>query len=204
MTIQSQIDKLDEVFTTLTSELGGISGQENLLKEQVEDLEIKLQTLTKNKEVYTKAVELLTLVQQETREQVKDGFEKIVTHALRYIFNEDYSFELEFGRRGNLQELDFNVKTPHCQEPLDPLSTSGGTILDILSLALRVSLLELSKPKLEGFLILDEPFKHVSSKHVEAARKFLDVIAQKINRQIIMISHKKELITSRENVIEVK
>jgi DNA repair exonuclease SbcCD ATPase subunit len=199
------IEKLEDKLNELKSELSSLRGKCSILNEQIVSSEKKIKELDVKKELYRKSVELLILVEQSAKEVIKKGFEEIVTYALQYILNSgDYCLSLEFGRRGNLQEVNFNLQTPDCNEPHDPLISSGGGVLDILSLALRVSLLELTKPKIEGFLILDEPFKHLSTNYLESASKFIKVINNRINRQIIMVTHKKELVIDSNNNIEIK
>lgn len=204
MNYKSEIEQLESKLNELKEELSSLQGKCSLLGEQIATSEHKLKELAHKKEVYRKSVELLTLVQKATKEKIKEGFENIVTYALRYIYNDDYAFELEFGRRGNLQEIDFNVKTPDFKEAFDPKDTSGGGVLDILSLALRIALLELAKPKIEGFVILDEPFKHLSKDYLQRSGEFLKAINKRINRQIIMVTHKEEMLTNADNIIEIK
>ncbi len=204
MNYKHDITQLEEKLNTLTSEISSLSGRHNLLSEQIEQSKKKLEEIAHKREIYKKSIELLTFVQQTTKEKIKEGFENLVTYALRYIYNNDYKFELKFGRRGNLQELDFNVKTPDFKEAFDPLDTSGGGVLDIISFALRVSLLELANPKIEGFIVLDESFKHLSQNYLANAKRFLEAINKRINRQIILITHKPELVANIANTIEVK
>ena len=204
MNFTNEITELETKVSSLNSSLNSLKGKCSLLSDQIKTGENKIEKLEYNREVYRKSVELLNLVQRATKEKIKEGFEQIVTYALRFIYSADYSFELEFGRRGNLSELDFNVKTPDFKEPFDPKETSGGGVLDILSLALRIALLELSKPKIEGFVILDEPFKQLSKEYLPKAREFLKAINKRIHRQIIMVTHKDELVENADNAIEIK
>jgi len=193
-------EKLDEIKSRLDSQ----RGQFSLLTRQINIQKNKLNNLELDREKYKKVIELLNFVQQVTKQKTKESFERLVTYALRFIYSKEYKFELEFGRRGNLSEINFNVKTPEFAEAYDPLDSSGGGVLDILSLALRICLLELTRPKIEGFLVLDEPFKHLSSNYLETAIKFLEAITKKIGRQIILITHKQELINNSDYKIEIK
>lgn len=204
MRYKKEFDQLESKVTFINSELSSLEGKCSLLDEQISESEQKIKNLSHKKELYKKSVELLSLVQQATKEKIKEGFESIVSYALKYIYNADYEFSLEFGKRGNLQEIDFNVKTPDFKLPSDPKDTSGGGVLDILSLALRTALLELSKPKIEGFIVLDEPFKHLSKDYLQQAGEFLKAINKRINRQIIMITHKEEMLSNADNLIEIK
>lgn len=203
--MQEQIKQLEESFESFSQKVGELKGEYNTLKDQQEKSDILINTLKKDEETYTKAVELLSLVQQVTRDKIKEGFETIVTHALNYIFESDkYSFHLVFGRRGNLQELDFAVKTPEKDEALNPLDTDAGGILNIISFALRIVLMEVATPRINGFIISDESFANLSENHIEKASQFLKEINKKMGRQIIAISHQEKMLESADKLIEVK
>ena len=204
--MSTDIKIIEKQIDTLNSNLSSLQGQCSLLNEQITQHEDKLKQLLDNRECYVKSVELLNLVSEATKIKTKLGFEKIVTYALRYIYNSDYSFELEFGRRGNLSELDFNVKTPECKEPLNLLDSQAGGVLDVVSVAIRIALLELIKPKIEGMLVLDESFKHLHStppEYLERVSLFIEEINRKFNRQIIMITGRQELIKNADNLIKL-
>ena len=203
MSADTQLTNLENKLNSLNSSLNSLKGQCSLLSEQIEQSEQKIIGFDKKRELYTKSVELLNLVSEATKVKTKLGFEKIVTYALRYIYNSDYSFNLEFGRRGNLSELNFNVKTPDCKEPLDLLDSQAGGVLDIISVALRIALLELIKPRIEGFIMLDEPFRHLSVEYLSKAESLIQEINKKFNRQIIIITHKTELINKSNNIIKI-
>ncbi|KKM06031.1 hypothetical protein LCGC14_1748140 [marine sediment metagenome] len=204
MNYNSDLLQLENKLNSLKEELSSTKGQCSLLSEQITTSEHKIEELNINKEIYRKSVELLILVQKETNHKIQKGFQDIVTYALRYVYNDDYAFDLDFGRRGNLQELDFNIKTPSCKTAFDPKDTSGGGVLNIVSLALRIALLELHKPKIEGFLILDEPFAQINGKEkLEQAEKFLKAINKRINRQIIMVTNGNQMVNTADNIIKL-
>jgi len=202
--MQTDIRNLKEHKDKLQNKISEIKGQYDLLGVQLKELSSSIETETENQLLYKKAVEILDLAQKSVQASLKEKFESMVTYALHYVFGAEYKFELEFGRRGNLQEVDFNIKTKDLTEPQNPLDTSGGGVLDIVSLALRVAFLELYTPRIEGPIILDESFKHLSEQYLLDASEFLNVLSKKINRQIILVTHKNELINSAYNVIEIK
>jgi DNA repair exonuclease SbcCD ATPase subunit len=203
--MQSEIKQLESQFQEFTQRVGRLQGEFSTLKDQQEKSEILIEKLKVDEETYVKAVELLSLVQKVTRDKIKDSFENIVTHALNYIFESDkYSFHLVFSRRGNLQELSFAVQTPDKNEPLDPMTTDAGGVLNIISFALRVVLMEVATPKVNGFILSDESFANLSEDHVDKARQFLKEINTKLGRQIIAISHQPKMMDMADKLIEVK
>ena len=197
------LEELKKQKEQLKSKLDEISGRILDNKDNINNLELTLEDLKHDISLYKKSVEVLNLVQEVTKEKTKNSFERLVTYALRFIYSKDYRFQLEFGRRGNLTELNFNIKSPEFEEYADPIDTEAGGILDILSLALRISLLELNRNN-KGFIVLDEPFKHLSKNHLAKAEEFLETINKKINRQIILITHQDELINNAEYRLEIK
>lgn len=199
---------LKNKLQTLNDEKNELQGQCSLLSNQVTNSEHKLEELNHNRELYRKSIELLTFVQLATKEKIKNEFKNLVSYALRYVFNKDYNFRLNFGRRGNLSELKFELKSPENDEYLE-LSPEGqaGGILDVVAMALRIVLLELYKPKIEGFLILDETLKHlhpIPTEYLERVGSFIKGINKKFHRQIIMITGREQLIKSADNLIEMK
>ena len=204
MQISDEIKELETQFDEFSKDVVRVQHEFNLMQKNHEKTKEIINKYEHDSEIHNKAVELLTIVQGVTRDKIKDGFETLVTYALRFIYSEEYAFKLEFGRRGNLQELNFNIKTPDFEEECDPMDTSGGGVLDIISLALRAVLLEVSVPKIEGFLILDESLKHLSKEYLMNASQFLNELNTKLGRQIIFITHQQEFIDNAENTIQIQ
>lgn len=200
--MKQEILQLENQLNELNSSLGEITGKYSLLNSQINISESKLEEFEHNRELYKKSVELLTIVEQGSKNAVIEGFQTIVNFALSYILaNDEYKLKVNCDRRGSLQIIDFNILAPGNEEPHKP----GGFVTSILSLALRIALMELTKPNIEGFLILDEPFKDIdNSGNLERASLFLKKINRKIKRQMIIISHKKEFIEMADKAIEIK
>jgi DNA repair exonuclease SbcCD ATPase subunit len=202
--IAGGIDQVDRLLKVLERDIATQEGKTDILYRQNEDYEGRLKQYEKDTELFRKAIELVGMAGTTARESLKIGFEGIVTHALRSIVGEDYRFEIGLSKRGNLQEADFNVKSGELTLAFDPMDSRGGGIVDIISIALRVSLLELFYPRIQGPLILDEPFKHLSSIYINGAGEFLNGIAEKMGRQIIVVTHIHGLTYEADNIVEVK
>lgn len=75
----------------------------------------------------------------------------------------------------------------------DPESSRGGGVSDVVSLALRLALLELSRPRVEGPVLLDEVGKHISAQYAPNVAQFLKQYAEKTGRQIVLVTHMNAL-----------
>lgn len=201
--MRNKLEQLEASLKRQKTELDSLQGELNFVNKSIEEKTVHIEKIKVDKQTLAKAVELLTLIQKATREKTKQDFETIVSHALRYVLNSDYSLKLEFGKRGNLPELNFNIQSPSCQEFVDPNDTESGGVIDLVSLALRLVLIEITNPKIEGFIILDETFKHLSKNYLEAAIQFLQEINKKLNRQIIFVSHIEEFIENADYSIKI-
>lgn len=198
------LTNIESKISNLEQETSELKGRVNTLEDLFIDTEKKLKELKSLVQTNKKAIELLTLVQKATKELVQNSFEEIVSNALQFIHQDsNYKFELDFDKRGNLSTLNFNIKTPDMQESHDILNTRGGGTADIVSLALRLVLLEVSKT--HGFVLIDEGFKHLDNTDTEKkAMEFLKEVQKNSNRQIILITHKDSIVEEVENPIVIK
>lgn len=199
-----EITSIEQQINDLGNKVGRLQGEYNML---VKD-QTKSQTLINKYEeesvITSQAVELLTKVQEVTRDKVKNKFEDLVSYALRFITQEDYKFILDFDKRGNLGELDFKVLSPNGEEPENPVDQNGEGIKDIIGVALRAVLMEVSNPKINGFLVFDESFKQLSKGNLELAWEFIKQLNKKLDRQVIFITHCPVFIENSDNLIEIK
>lgn len=199
------IHKIEHKLSQLKDSITSRRGQIDLLNNQITQALSRLDEIEINRDISKKAVEVLDIVQGNIRNIIKDGFETVVTNALQTIYGDDFGFILEFGRRGNLQEVDFKVINKTLNKSHDPQNVTAGGEIDVIALALKVVILELYQKVNKSPFITDEPFKFVSSeKYVSASGRFLQSLNEKMGRQIIMVTHKTALIDVADNVIELE
>jgi DNA repair exonuclease SbcCD ATPase subunit len=195
--ITSQISQLEK-------DVNSLQGQYSLLTEQLATNEQSLKDLQKLQIINAKAIEVLHLIKKVTEDKIIENFEKIGTSALQVIHqSNDYKFKLHFGRKGAFPTVEFCVLTPEMQEYHDILSVSAGGSRDVLALALRFIVLELSQNK--GFLFLDEPEKRLDNPEtLKQMIKFIIDFQQKTGRQMMVITHKQEFVDAVPNPIIMK
>jgi len=82
----------------------------------------------------------------------------VVTESLNSVYPDNpYEFRLEFRQLSDKTVVDTLLYRDG--EPLDPLSSTGGGVWDVLAFALRVSLVVLTATdNTRKLLVLDEPF----------------------------------------------
>lgn len=139
-----------------------------------------------------------------SRNYIKVEVEQLVTQGLRSIFGDNLiKFNIEFVEKRNQTEALFYLTSEGNDSRVggDIISAYGGGIVDIISINLRIIIMELLK--LKGPLILDEPGKNISFQYIGNFGKFLVDISAAFDRQIIIITHNSALANCANNIIEV-
>ena len=181
------------------------NAKKEMLEEQEKTFFEEVENLLDEVDVLEKVLILFQHTSQYAREQGKIQIENLTTRSLRYIFDKDYKFEIDITEKRNASSAEFYIveENENGTVKIKPEISKGGGIVDIVSLALRLSFLENSKPKIEGPLILDEPAKHVSEEFTFDIGEFLLQFSDQMNRQIIMITHNPHLASLSKSIYTV-
>lgn len=178
------------------------SAERDLLEKQLEEQKSSLEVIASRMDTYQKVIILLQKTSDYARSQMKQTIEYIVTNALQVVFAQDIRFEVELGTRAGAPTAEFFV-VDAAGLRYKPMDARGGGLVDVISTALRLSILELYQPKLEGPVILDEPGKMVSAEYAANFAYFLKEYCQRIGRQVIMITHNSALAEIADKSIQV-
>lgn len=143
---------------------------------------------------------IIQQVAQATQQELEYRVSELVTLALSSVFPDPYQFKLRFVVRRGKTEADLLFLRG--EQEIDPLSASGGGVVDVAAFALRVALWRLSNG-LRPVLVLDESFKWVSSSYLPAAGKMLRSLSERMGVQIILVTHLEPLIEIADKVFRV-
>jgi len=143
-------------------------GKMDQLTEQKTSLGTQLRKALYNIDVLEKVRLLLQKVSEYAREQSRVQIESLVTHCLQYIFDSNIEFKIEINEVRGRPEAEFYVVSNFggTQIKTKPQEARGGGVIDIISLAIRIAMLECSNLEIKGPIILDEPAKHVSDDYI--------------------------------------
>lgn len=200
-----QVSQLEERYKKAQLQWTRLDAERALLKEQLSKKLSELDSYFETAETYDKARVLLQQSAEYAREQAKQQIETLVTNALQYIFGPLFSFQIEIEEHGNKAVAEFYVVSEYegVKVKTRPQDSRGGGVVDIVTLALRVAMIETIQPKRTGPLLLDEPGKHVSNEYILYLYEFLKSLSTMFDRQIIMITHNHHLAESGDHAYEV-
>lgn len=180
-----------------------LKGQQQQLKElhekATEDLEEKQDEI----KYCEQAQAIIQKVAQLTQNGLKYHLSELVTLALSAVFDDPYEFNAEFVQKRNQTECELTFMREG--ERINPLMASGGGAVDVASFALRVALHSLNKPATRRILLLDEPMTSLKGGDLpEKGAQMIKQIADKLNLQILYVTHIYEQIESADRVFAVK
>lgn len=165
----------------------------------------KTKTIINEKKIdlkrHEEAKEIIRLIGLETQKQLQVHIGDITSLALEAVYDNPYTLLVEFVQRRNKTECDILFERDGNR--IDPMDASGGGTVNIASFALRVVSWSMYNPKLRNILILDEPFGQLSIDKQESASNMLKQLSQKLNLQIVMVTHSEILASAADRIFEV-
>lgn len=188
-------DALESDIDKLSNYLSREEGKRDKLRENLEKITYDLNNLNNEIDLLDKVTIIFQKTSEFAREQAKRQIESLVTKCLQYVFETDIQFKIEIDELRNKANAEFYVINEEEDMIIKtkPELSRGGGVVDIISLALRIAFMQISKPPIQGPLILDEPAKHVSEEYIYNIGDFLKHSSEMFNRQIIMITHNNHL-----------
>lgn len=165
----------------------------------------KFLTLQIRSENIAKAQFVIQEVAKKTQQKLEYKISDLVSMAEAAVFEDPYEFVARFSSRGDKR------RTTECKllfkrrgEEMEPRDASGGGTVDVAALALRVTFLIMENPKSRRVLILDEPFGFISPDLQAKCSWMLKQLSERLNLQVICISHRKDMIDAADKVFLVE
>ncbi len=172
-------------------------GARDVLKSELLGIDNQIKDVRGKIDLYDRCLKLLESVSSVVRKQVIGRIESIVTLALQHVFGPEYTFSLIEETKNDVPAIYFSVSSPGPDDSVvtgDPRNMEGGGLSDLVGLALRIALLELYQPFIEGPLILDEPCAKLDADRQPKLAEFLRLYSEKQGRQIILITHSQAFV----------
>ena len=167
-------------------------GEYVLASRQIKQERESLQEATESVSAALEAQQVIQGVAQEVQQRAHNRISEVVSRCLEAVFGEEaYGFFIKFHQKRGKTEAEL-VLVRDGQE-MNPLKSTGGGVVDICSLSLRLACLVLSVPKKRQFLALDEPAKHLSKQYRPAVRQLIQALSHEMGIQFLLITHSDEL-----------
>lgn len=138
-------------------------------------------------------------VAQSVQSKLSSKIDGIVNLGLSTCFP-NYTFKMEYVASRGKTEVVFVVKDGDSQ--IDPMNQCGGGLVDVLSFCLRMAVYSISN--VNNVIILDEPFRFLSKSLRPKVAELLEVLCDKLNLQLIEVTHIDEFAENSDKRIFIK
>ena len=190
----SKVKELRTRVEQLRGERAKIQGQLKETKREIRELRSQLRN-------HERAREVVREVGLKTQQQLQYHVSNITSLALEAVFSDPYELVVEFVERRNKTECDLWFQRDG--ERVKPLLAAGGGAVDVASFALRVACWSMYRPRSRNVLVLDEPFRYLSTDLLPKAAEMLKQISDKLGLQILMITHSEELAQEADRMYRI-
>ena len=133
------------------------------------------------------ARKLLQEAAQAVQQRAHARIAATVGRCLTAVFDEPYAFDISFEQKRGRTEAVLTFERGGYK--VDPLSQTGGGVVDVCSFALRLASLLASRPPRRRLMVMDEPFKHLYKGNRPAVRQLLEQLASELGVQMIIVTH---------------
>lgn len=178
-----------------------LSDYQRAVDEKLSDYRTAKKTLENERNELTKcadkvataeeAQKIAQIVAQTVQQQAHDRIASIVSRCLATVFEEPYVFKILFEQKRGRTEARLVFEKEGNE--VDPLTASGGGVVDLAAFALRLSCLMLAKPPVRRVLVADEPFRFVSVQYREKVAQLLKELSSELKIQMIFVTHQDEM-----------
>jgi len=142
------------------------------------------------------AQEILQLLSKAIQQKAHEKIAGVVTNCLQAVFGDQaYTFSIQFEMKRGKTEARLIFKRGEME--VDPISASGGGMINVAAFALRAACLVLHRPRLSPLLVLDEPFGHVSVEYQDNVRTMLEQLSKDLGVQLVMVTHNENYATGK-------
>ena len=186
-------------FQLIKEDFQAKKGKRDLLKEQLDQEKEKVISLKARLSYGEKARLVLQEVAQNTQKNLEYRISNLTTTALHSVSTRWPEFVAVFTPRRGKTECDLYFKEFGFLEK--PTDAGGGGPLDVGSFSLKITYWNLSPNR--PTLIFDEPFKFVSPGFQHKISDMLKMLSEKLELQLIIVSHAEEVNYSADRTFTV-
>ena len=147
--------------------------------------------------------DILTGVEANWRRSSEKTLGDIVSRGLSAVFGEEIQVTIESRIVRDTTSMTLKL-TQHGVALGNIIDSTGGSIVSVLNVLLKVWMIVNLKPQLTRVLILDEPFAAVEQRHLPAIGQLLRELSERLGIQFIIVSHEPELIDAADIVHAVQ
>lgn len=156
----------------------------NELTQQLADCDVRV-------DIQHHALDTIVGCAMMVQESIQKHVAKLVSECLEYVFDEPYEFKILFEEKRNTTEA--RLVFLKGDDEVDPMTASGGGVVDVAAFGLRLACLLLTTPSVRKLMIMDEPFRFLSVQYRDRVRALIEQLSEDYDCQFVIVTHMDEL-----------
>ena len=167
-----------------------LSIKKELLEKELKAKTFSLSVLNRKLKNHEQARAIFTRLSKQLQTEAKKHIENLVTLAVQAVFDNRYSYHLVYEEKRGVMTCTPTVKIGN--EEYIPKEDEGGGMQDIIGFIQKIVLWSIQVPRSRNFILLDEPFRFCGELTLKALQ-LVQKLSQKLNLQILIITHEPEI-----------
>lgn len=192
--------RLDTRLRLLGEALARKSGVREALQKELRQTEQGLKDEEQRRQDILEAQAVIQETAVETQQELQFHVSSVASLALSTVFQDPYTLLVTFTPKRGKSEAVLSFQRDGRE--IDPMTASGGGVVDLAAFALRVSMLSLQKP-LRRVLLLDEPFRFLSKDLQPRAGEVLRELSRTLGIQFVIVTHEQALVEAADRLFRV-
>jgi DNA repair exonuclease SbcCD ATPase subunit len=172
-----------------------------LLTKKMSDVEAEIKSLRYDADLYAKSAEIFKKWLEDSIASNVTSISDLATTGLAHIIT-DQSLKFNIVQESKYNRLSMRFSVEESGVAGDPLNSFGGGAAVVISLILRLAIMQ--KMKMSNLLILDESMVALANAYVPNAAEFMRRLSEDTGINILMVTHNPEFLahshTSYEGV----
>lgn len=171
----------------------------SLLEKKNSKLEAEAEHSKNKVEMYVKCSEIFKRWLEDSIEKNVESISNLISTGLNYVIHDqNLSFKIKQEQKNNRIHMKFVLEQDGVEG--DPLASFGGGAAVVISLILRLSIMQ--RTGLGNLLILDESMVALANAYVPNAASFMRQLSEQTGVNILMVTHNPEFINNAHTAYE--
>lgn len=184
---------LKERYVSADRALSQLEGQQKLLADQQEQAAARAARHEAARDEYEEARVALEEMERSWRRRFEERLSALVSHGLTAVFGEETRVNIVAETKRSTTHMTLTL-TQGGVELGNIVEGTGGSIVSVLSVLLRVMMVVSVRPPLRRLVVLDEPLHGaVDPANIPTFGALLRELADRLDLQLLIVAHETEL-----------
>lgn len=188
-------------FTEMKEKLNTLKVKKQSNEELLKSRKQRVKEIKAETEEVLKSISVCQNVATEVQKQLSVKIDTIVNLGLKTIFGDEYTFKLEYVPARGKTEVEFNMYDRD-GKLIDPMLQSGGGLVDLLTLCLRIAVYNISR--VDNIICFDESMKFLSKGYREKGAELIHTLSERLGLQFIEVTHIDEFMENSDKKFVIK